>query len=361
MNLSLPNNNILIIDKNLKDLEPLKVILGIYGYKVTICNDSLIALHKALRRTPDLVVIESSMSDIEGFELIKFLRHYEETEDAPIIFLSDENSADTKMKAFALGADDFITKPFQIDEVIARISIHLGKIEKQKALEYRINELETYTASIVQDIKSPLGIMNGFADQLSTYWDEYDDGSKKTFIEVINRNSNKVSEIIDELLTLSYVSQTDIVIQPIRMSEVIDNIKLRLEQYQSDFKANVVYPAEWPIVLGHAPWIEEVWINYLSNAMKYGSQEFDIEVGYTPVGSEMIQFWVKNSGGGLTEEEQEVVFKKYTRLKTDNQKGYGLGLSIVKRIIEKLEGEVGVTSEVGVETKFYFTLPVQKI
>ena len=152
MTASLPSNNILIIDKDTQDVEPLKVILGIYGYTVTICNDSILALHKALRKTPDLVLVEASMSDVEEFEIIKFLRHFEDTEDVPILYMSGVNSPETKMQAFASGADDFITKPYQIDEVIARISIHLGKIEKQKALESKISELEAYTHTVAHEI-----------------------------------------------------------------------------------------------------------------------------------------------------------------------------------------------------------------
>lgn len=361
MSVALPDNNILIIDKNTKDVEPLKVILGIYGYTVTICNDSILALHKALRKSPDLVLIEASMSEVDEFELIKFLRHYEDTEEVPIIYLSEQDSPETKMKAFALGADDYITKPYQIDEVVARISIHLGKIEKQRALKNKITELEAYTNSVANDIKSPLGVMNGFADQLRTYWDDYDDGSKKTFLDVIDRNSRKISEIVDELLTLTYVSQADIVIEPIDMTEVISTVKARIGQYEEEYLGNMTTPEQWPIVMGHTPWVEEVWINYISNAIKYCGQDADVELGFSITGSDFATFWVKDFGPGLSKQEAEIVFQKYTRLNKNDKKGYGLGLSIAKRIVEKLGGEVGVKSKLGEGTTFHFTLPLQKI
>ncbi len=361
MSVTLPDNNILIIDKNTEDVEPLKIILGIYGYNVTICNDSILALHKSLRNTPDLIVIEATMSDVEEFEIIKFLRHYEDTEDVPIIFMSDKDSPDIKMQAFALGADDYIIKPYQIDEVIARISVHLEKREKSKALKSQITELEAYTNSVANDIKSPLGVMNGFADQLRTYWDDYDDGSKKTFLDVIDRNSRKISEIVDELLTLTYVSQADVTIEAINMVDVLQNVLDRVDEYEEKHTGKMTIAKEWPIAMGYTPWVEEVWVNYISNAVKFCGQDVDIELGVTSIGSDFAKFWVKDSGPGLSKQEASVVFQKYTRLNKTDKKGYGLGLSIAKRIIEKLGGEVGVSSKLGDGTTFYFTLPLLKI
>ncbi len=361
MSVSLPDNNILIIDKHTKDVEPLKVILGIYGYTVTVCNDSILALHKALRKSPDLVLIEASMSTVDEFELIKFLRHYEDTEEVPIIYLSDQDNSETKMQAFALGADDYIAKPYQIDEVVARISIHLNKIEKQKALKNKITELEAYTNSVANDIKSPLGVMNGFADQLRTYWDDYDDGSKRTFLDVIDRNSRKISEIVEELLTFTDVSRADILIEPLNMTEVIENVMARLAQSEEKYLGKMIVPDQWPIVVGYGPWVEEVWINYIANAIKCCGQDADIELGFSNAGSEFTKFWVKDSGPGLSKQEAEAVFQKYTRPNQNDKNGSGLGLSIAKRIVEKLGGEVGVTSKLGEGSTFEFSLPLQKI
>jgi signal transduction histidine kinase len=119
----------------------------------------------------------------------------------------------------------------------------------------------------------------------------------------------------------------------------------------------------WPKALGYAPWIEEVWVNYLSNAIKYGGRPPRVELGAavqaggsTPP---TVRFWSQDDGPGLTPEEQARLFVPFTRLAQGKAKGHGLGLSIVRRIVEKLGGEVGVESEgvPGQGSLFFFTLP----
>ena len=117
---------------------------------------------------------------------------------------------------------------------------------------------------------------------------------------------------------------------------------------------------DWPIASGYAPWIEEVWVNYVSNAIKYGGRPPHIELGATRQANDTIRFWVRDNGGGLTLEEQSRLFTAFTRLHQARAKGHGLGLSIVKRIIEKLGGTVGVESEIGAGSTFYFILPAAR-
>ena len=115
-------------------------------------------------------------------------------------------------------------------------------------------------------------------------------------------------------------------------------------------------PDDWPIVYGYGQWIEEVWINYISNGLKYGGQPPILRLGYTPQEDEMVRFWVKDNGDGLDEAAQESLFTEFSRLGNGTVEGHGLGLSIVQRIVEKLGGMVGVESKMGDGSLFYFTL-----
>ena len=128
-----------------------------------------------------------------------------------------------------------------------------------------------------------------------------------------------------------------------------------IEEYQ----AQIRYPQHWPVALGHAPWIEEVWTNYLSNGIKYGGQPPRLQLGATACSDGMIRFWVRDNGPGLTPEEQAQLFMPFTQLDQARALGHGLGLSIVRRILEKLGGQVGVESEgvPGEGCRFWFTLP----
>jgi signal transduction histidine kinase len=118
----------------------------------------------------------------------------------------------------------------------------------------------------------------------------------------------------------------------------------------------IVVPNTWPVALGHGPWVEEVWVNYLSNALKYGGQPPRVELGATEQTDGTVRFWVRDNGPGLTAEEQTRLFRLFTRLDRVRAKGHGLGLSIAQRIVEKLGGQVGVESEIGQGSVFSFTL-----
>ena len=120
-------------------------------------------------------------------------------------------------------------------------------------------------------------------------------------------------------------------------------------------------PDTWPVALGHAPWVEEVWVNYLSNALNYGGRPPRVELGATTRPDNTVCFWIRDNGSGLTPEEQSRLFTPFTRFDPKSgrgrAKGHGLGLSIVRRIVGKLGGEVGVASEVDHGSVFSFTLP----
>jgi signal transduction histidine kinase len=192
-----------------------------------------------------------------------------------------------------------------------------------------------------------------------------------------------MNNIIDELLLLASVREVDEVdVQPVDMGEVVSEAQARLDYLIEEYKAVITAPDTWPKAIAHAPWIEEVWVNYLSNAVKYGGRPDrgvapHIELGYdflgadalgggaglAPEESTWIRFWVRDNGMGLTPEEQSQLFTPFERLHNVRAEGHGLGLSIVRRILEKLGGTVGVKSsrassaeEDGGST-FYFVLP----
>ena len=134
----------------------------------------------------------------------------------------------------------------------------------------------------------------------------------------------------------------------------------RLEMLIAERHAEIIflYPDAWPVAVGYAPWIEEVWANYISNAIKYGGETPRIELGAMRQDDGLIRFWVRDHGAGLPPEKQAQLFKPFMRLGNLRIQGHGLGLSIVQRIINRLGGEVSVESQVGQGSTFRFTLPI---
>lgn len=231
------------------------------------------------------------------------------------------------------------------------------RFEAEKAREQLIQELNAFAHTVAHDLKAPLNTLLVAATALEEYGEELSEEERQQFSTSISRGSHKMRNIIDELLLLAQLRSTDVETTPIDMSEVVAGAINRLSYVISQTQTRIILPEKWLLAAGYAPWIEEVWANYISNAIKYGTPPPLIELGSTELeGSAEIQYWIQDNGKGLTEEEQTQLFTPFTQLSIRSE-GHGLGLSIVQRIVERLGGEVGVESTVGQGSTFSFTLP----
>lgn len=219
-------------------------------------------------------------------------------------------------------------------------------------------ELDAYAATVAHDLRNPIGIIIGFSTLLEERADELSPEDIAKSITSINQTSQKMARIIEELLLLASVrKQAQIHLTPLNMPAILNDVlTLRLKKLIDDSQATIEITNNWPTVLSYGPWIEEVWANYISNAIKYGGTPPQIEIG-ADEGAESVRFWVRDNGAGLTLEQQGKLFAEFSRVNVENPDGNGLGLSIVQRIMDKLGGSVGVNSEVGTGSMFYFTLP----
>jgi two-component system sensor histidine kinase/response regulator len=143
------------------------------------------------------------------------------------------------------------------------------------------------------------------------------------------------------------------------MASIVLEAQKRLAYLIEERQAEVIVPdaSAWPAALGHAPWVEEVWVNYLSNALEYGGTPPRVELGATAQADGMVRFWVRDNGPGIPPEQQGRLFTPFTQLSQVRTEGHGLGLSIVQRIVEKLHGHVWVQSAPGQGSTFFFTMP----
>jgi signal transduction histidine kinase len=218
-------------------------------------------------------------------------------------------------------------------------------------------ELEAFAHTVAHDLKNPLSLIIGFTELLVLDQDTMEAEQRRELLQNVLKSSYKAVNIIDELLLLSSVRKQDVPLQPVDMGRIVYNARKRLGLMVADSKAAITLPEQWPTAMGYAPWLEEVWINYLSNAIKYGGEPPQIELGAAQQLDDVIRFWVKDNGPGLTPTQQARLFAEFTRLDEIRADGHGLGLSIVRRIMDKLGGGVGVESESGGGSTFYFTLP----
>lgn len=233
------------------------------------------------------------------------------------------------------------------------------RIDQQEAL---IQELDAFAHTVAHDLKNPLTLILGHMLLLEEQEDRLPPEVRKESIRTVARSARKMQNIIDELLLLANVRKGQVEAVPLDMGKIVQEAMQRLTYLIDEAGARITVPDRWPRALGYAPWIEEVWTNYLSNALRYGGYGDApprIELGAEPLTNGQVRFWVRDYGPGLSSAEQAQLFREFTRLGQARVQGHGLGLSIVRRIVEKLDGTVGVESEgiPGRGSTFYFTLP----
>lgn len=363
--------NILIVDDTLPNLRILAKILENRGYLVRGIPEGALALTAAAEERPDLILLDIMMPELDGYEVCARLKANEATRDIPVIFMSALDEVMNKVKAFGVGGVDYITKPFQIEEVLARVDTHItlqalqAKLERQVvalqeanvALQASNAELEAFAHTVAHDLKNPLGNVLMGTELVQTSEDVRNSEQLGEIAGWLNSSARKALNIIDELLLLASVRQEDVARGPVDMARVLMQAQDRLEWVIKQSKGEIVLPDQWPVALGYAPWIEEVWVNYLSNGLKYGGNPPQLHLGADVLADGTVRYWIKDNGPGIPPEKVELLFGEFTRLERIRAEGHGLGLSIVKRIVTKLSGSVGVESHIGQGSLFYFTLP----
>jgi signal transduction histidine kinase len=228
-------------------------------------------------------------------------------------------------------------------------------------LQAQNEELDAFAHTVANDLKSPVTSIVGYATMLEATYAELPEESLLTCLRAIAEGGHKMSRIVDGLLLLAGVRKKEVETNPLDMASIVAEALQRLTDLIEDRQAEIILPETWPTALGYAPWVEEVWANYISNGIKYGGQPPHVELGATVQSSDdappTVRFWVRDNGPGLTPEAQARLFIPFTQLDQLRTEGYGLGLSIVQRIVDKLGGQVGVESEVGQGSVFFFSLP----
>ncbi len=360
------SKSILIVDDTPNNLRLLAEMLLDRGYKVRPAPNGPRALATIQKKIPDLILLDIMMPDMDGYEVCRHLKADPDARirEVPVIFISALDQVFDKMTAFSVGGVDYITKPFHVEEVLARVHTHLSLQEmrqtlqeKNLQLQQQNAELDAFTHTVAHDLKNPLSKIISSMSILQMYATPMLDEEMMEVMNISLQTGKDMVNIIDELLLLASIRKGEVETGPLDMAAIVANVQNRLSYQIETYKAGITVPPRWPVALGYGPWIEEVWANYLSNGLKYGGTPPLLELGATAQTEGMIRFWIRDNGAGISAEEQAALFTEFTRLNEIRVEGHGLGLSIVRQIIDKLGGQVGVTSQPGQSSEFYFILP----
>lgn len=229
--------------------------------------------------------------------------------------------------------------------------------EKTHELERKNADLDAYAHSVAHDLKNPLTVIIGTCSILQLASAQLSQEQLQQQLSVIKRTGNKMSSIVEALLLLASVQRETVQSKLLDIKTIAQEACQRLELLAQEQKAQLHFTGDWLPAMGHAQWVEEVWVNYLSNAIKYGGKPPQIELGCKALANRQIKFWVRDKGAGIPPAQQADLFVQFSRLDPMAAEGHGLGLSLVKRIIEQLEGEVGYELAPEGGSVFWFSLP----
>jgi signal transduction histidine kinase len=264
----------------------------------------------------------------------------------------------------AFGLSHFVALVLERNRIMLVRQRHELAAERELAEQRRLRaealarDLDAYAHTVAHDLKNPLFAIAGYNDLLQSELAGNVGDSAQEFLDATGKGCVKMTEIIDELLLLATVRKAaDIAMEPLDMAQILEETRKRLAYKIDESRAEIAMPDEWPRAVGHAPWVEAVWTNYISNAIKYGGSPPRVELGADQNGDGKVHFWVRDNGQGLNEEQLSKLFEEFSRADPTKAEGHGLGLSIVSRIVERLGGQVKVTSKVGEGSTFGFTLP----
>ena len=314
-------------------------ILELNNYKTLYTNDGNKVLEILKNSNIDLILLDVSMPNIDGYEVCKQIRLNDKFSKIPIIFLSATQDKKDIVKGFDVGGQDFVLKPFDGKELIARIKSQLQLKFYKQNLERVNQDLKDFMYIASHDLQSPLVSMSGFA---SMFIDSVSDklSEEELFpIKRIEANSRKMQDLIKSLLDVSRLNTVKNEFSEIKCNDVLDSIISTLDINIAEKNVNIVIH-DIPNIFGDKIRIEVLSRNIISNAIKYGGK--NIEIGFD---ESKKAFYVKDDGVGIDPDQLQNIFKPGSRLQTVKIEGVGMGLSFCKKVVELHQGEIWAESD----------------
>jgi len=379
---------ILIVDDTPENLSILGEFLSDYKVKVALDGPKALAVAFSDPK-PDLILLDIMMPGMDGYEVCIKLKENSGTKDIPVIFISAMNEVADKVKGFQVGAVDYVTKPFQIEEVKSRINTHITLSELRNRLKNINQELEQkvvdrtaefliakdkaeesnriksyFLALMSHELRTPMSGILGFSEALMG---ELEDDGQKDFASMINQSAKRLHNTLDSILTFSNLESGKMKPKYTEF-EVNEKIKgiLRVHEVSAQSKnlpLNFISGVQDLKVKLDETMFEIIMNHLISNAIKYSNKgEIATAIGIENIdGTQYFSLSVMDQGDGIPEDKQSVIFEEFRQVDEGRGRGFegvGLGLSLVKRYIDLMNGKIELISKVKVGSTFIVKFPL---
>jgi len=364
---------ILIVDDVMSNVLLLKVLLTNEKFAIATASNGRQALEQVEKENPDLVLLDVMMPDMSGFEVAQHLKSNPQTAEIPIIFLTALNSTADIVKGFQVGANDFISKPFNKEELIIRVTHQISLVAAKRLILSKTEELQRTIAGrdklysvIAHDLRSPMGSIKMVLNMLILNLPAEKIGIEMyELLTMANQTTEDVFSLLDNLLkwTKSQIGKLNVVYQDVDLVEVTDSVIEIFSMVASLKKIRIrEMKPEKMMVNADIDMLKTVVRNLLSNAIKFSKENSEVLVKMEEVDG-MAVVSVQDYGCGISEEGQKKLLHTDTHFSTfgtNNEEGSGLGLLLCKDFVVKNGGKLWFTSREGEGSIFSFSIPVKK-
>lgn len=370
MNINPSEYKILIVDDVMSNVLLLKALLTNEKFKIVTASNGQQAMEQVAKENPDLILLDVMMPDMTGFEMAEQLKAHPETTDIPIIFLTALNSAADIVRGFQVGGSDFISKPFNKEELIIRVTHQISLVAAKRIIVAQTEELrkiiigrDKLYSVIAHDLRSPMGSIKMVLNMLILNLPSSTIGGDMfKLLTMANQTTEDVFSLLDNLLkwTKSQIGKLKVVYQHVDMIEVLESVNEIFSMVASlkKIKIEMAMPEQME-VYADMDMIKTVIRNLISNAIKFSNEGSVICVTLTEQDG-MAVVHVKDSGCGINEENQKKLLHTDTHFSTfgtNNEEGSGLGLLLCQDFVIKNGGKLWFTSTKDKGSTFSFSIP----
>ena len=362
---------ILIVDDVVSNVLLLKILLTNEKFQVCTANNGNMCIEQAKKEKPDLILLDVMMPDISGFDTAVILKKDPETLDIPIIFLTALNTPSDLVKGFQVGANDFLTKPFNKEELVMRVMHQIQLVAAKRIIVQQNEELRRTISNrdkmysvIAHDLRSPMASIRMVLNLAVNVVSKETVGEEIfNLLDKANRESEETHDLLDNLLkwTKSQTGRLNVVYQDLELDDivpgVVDIFHMIAEMKNVDLK---FIPSEEKLtVRGDNDMIKTIIRNLISNAIKFTPEGKSIEVYYKREDN-FARIFVQDHGVGIAPDRIDSIFKKgETTYGTGGEEGSGLGLQLCQDFARKNGGDAMVESTLGEGSTFSFTIPLK--
>lgn len=355
-------HKVLIVDDVSKNIQLVANYLKQSGYDINFATSGKSALKHIHREIFDLILLDIMMPEMDGFEVCHILKSNEETRDIPVIFLTAKTDIESITKAFEVGGIDYITKPFNKSELLARVRTHLElKQQKQNLKELNATK-DKFFSIIAHDLRSPLNQLLGLSEILQKeIADEKADDAIK-LAKLINQSAKSGRLLLENLLEWSRSQTGTINYHPEKLNlKIITDEVIALNGNNAAQKNISLHNklSKNCIAFADRNMIRTILRNLISNSIKFTNKGGKIILAANKA-KEKVTYSISDNGIGIKSSDIKKLFRIDINPKTigaSQEKGTGLGLILCKEFIEINSGEIWVESEFEKGSTFYFSIP----